>query len=128
MTKHFILGFVSLLGISLFGGCGLSQPKTAISTGKGTSPVHGMGTPGKVAKTSPHATTTESSSPSMPESGETLMDMEMFSMHTGWALNTQGQVLLTTDGGRDWTNVSNPPLTDTLKPIASGWHQNGGGA
>ena len=48
----------------------------------------------------------------------TLITLQMLSVRRGWAMNTQGQVLQTTDGGRQWTNVASRGLTRVVARAA----------
>ncbi len=47
-----------------------------------------------------------------------LITLDMLSAQQGWAMNTAGQVLKTTDGGRRWTNIGSPALAKAIQRAA----------
>ena len=48
----------------------------------------------------------------------TMISLDMLSVRQGWAMNATGQVLQTTDGGRQWHNVASRSLERALAPMA----------
>lgn len=47
-----------------------------------------------------------------------LITLDMVSALQGWAMNTTGQMLKTTDGGRQWINVASPSLIRAIQYAA----------
>ncbi len=47
-----------------------------------------------------------------------LITLDMLTAQQGWAMNTAGQILKTTDGGHQWTNAGNPALARAIHHAA----------
>ncbi len=54
-----------------------------------------------------------------PRPRPALITLDMVSTQQGWAMNTAGQVLKTSDGGQQWTNAGNPALARAIQHAAT---------
>ncbi len=117
MRKHRIIASGLVVGSFILAGCGASAPPSLASPHASAS-VSAQTTASDVP---PTTTVTPSSGPAGASAGSpsaTMITLDMVSVQQGWAMDTQGHVLQTTDGGRQWRNVASRGLTQALQHAA----------